>query len=98
MLPMPDLRKVLARLQVLRSKFEGLLASPKEGGARSRSTRPPPDTAARTDGVWCKSWQPSYVCLRSRTPAAQGAISHRAAWLHSDLRRVRSRHRLVVAR
>src|SRR5215471_4908273 len=58
---------------------------PKEGGSRSRSPCPPPETATRTDRVWCKSWQPSYVLLRSRRHAAQCAISHRATWLHPDL-------------
>jgi poly(hydroxyalkanoate) depolymerase family esterase len=36
MLPMPDLREVLARLQAFRSKFEGLLASVRKKEARDR--------------------------------------------------------------
>src|SRR6266536_3295284 len=70
--------------QIRRSSCIG----PKKGGSRSRSARPPPDKAARTDRGWCKSRQPSYVRLRSRTAATQRAISHRATWLHPDLGRV----------
>src|SRR5262249_42694842 len=83
-----------ASSQIRRSSRIG----PNEGGTRSRSANPPPDTTARADRVWRKSRQPSYVRLRSRTPTAQGAISHRATWLHPDCRRVRLRHWLVVAR
>src|SRR6516162_9125849 len=34
---------------------------PKEGDSHWRGARPAPHTAARTDRVWCKSRQPSYV-------------------------------------
>jgi hypothetical protein len=51
---------------------------PKEGGSGSRNARPRPDTAARTDRIWRKSRQPSYVRLRSRTPATQGVLDQAA--------------------